>query len=121
SLVATFSGVFDQVRKAFAASSEAKREGLTASDFGVNAGIGRCGVCAGAGAIADGELSTPCPYCGGARYGYRVLSVRVAGVNVQELLATPFEQLRPHADTFGIPVSLLDAVCDLGIGSVAPG
>ncbi|HKO01842.1 MAG TPA: hypothetical protein VJ032_09130 [Thermoanaerobaculia bacterium] len=49
------------------------------------------------------------------------MSVRVAGVNVQELLATPFEQLRPHADTFGIPVSLIDAVCDLGIGYVAPG
>lgn len=121
SLVVTFTDVFDRIRKVFAASAEAKREGLTASDFGVNAGQGRCGVCAGVGAVADGDLWSPCPSCGGARYGRRVLSVRVAGVNVQELLETPFEQLRPHAVVFGIPVGLIDAVCDLGIGYVALG
>lgn len=121
SLVATFTNVFDHIRKAFAASPEAKREGLTASDFGVNSGEGRCSVCAGAGAVADGDLWMPCPSCGGTRYGHRALSVRVAGINVQELLETPFEQLCPHAATFSIPEGLIDAVCALGIGYVAPG
>jgi excinuclease ABC A subunit len=121
SLVATFSGVFDDVRKVFGASPDAKREGLTASDFGVNAGNGRCAACAGAGAVSDGDLWATCPSCGGARYGQRVLAVRVDGVNVQGLLETPFEQLRPYSETFGIPPALIDAVCELGIGYVALG
>jgi excinuclease ABC A subunit len=121
SLVATFTGVFDSVRRIFGASPAAKREGLTASDFGVNAGNGRCAWCAGAGAVADGDLWSPCPSCGGARYGRRALSVRVGGLNVQELLETPIEQLRAHASTFAIPPALIDAVCGLGIGYVALG
>jgi len=47
SLVATVTGVFDDIRKVFGDSSDAKREGLTASDFGVNAGEGRCSTCGG--------------------------------------------------------------------------
>lgn len=121
SLVATFTGVFDQVRKVFAETPEAKREGLTASDFGVNAGHGRCATCVGAGEVADGDLWAPCPSCGGARYGHLALSVRVGGLNVQELLETPFDQLHPYADTYGFPLGLIDAVCDLGIGYVALG
>ncbi|HEX8155442.1 MAG TPA: hypothetical protein VF698_20075, partial [Thermoanaerobaculia bacterium] len=121
SLVATFSGLFDDVRKVFAASPDAKREGLTASDFGVNAGNGRCDVCAGAGAVSDGDLWSTCPSCGGVRYGQRVLAVRVDGVNVQELLEIPFAQLGPYSETFGIPPALIDAVCQLGVGYVALG
>lgn len=121
SLVATFSGVFDDIRKVFGASPDAKREGLTASDFGVNAGKGRCTVCAGAGAVSDGALWSTCPSCGGARYGHGVLAVRVGGVNVQDLLETPLELLRPYSETFGIPPALIDAVCQLGIGYVALG
>ena len=121
SLVATFTGLFDDIRKVFAASPDAKREGLTASDFGVNAGNGRCDVCAGAGAVSDGDLWSTCPSCGGVRYGQRVLAVRVDGLNVQELLGTPFAQLGPYSETFGIPPALIEAVCELGIGYVALG
>jgi len=121
SLVATFTGVFDDIRKVFCSSPEAKRDGLSASDFGVNSGSGRCGICFGIGDVQDGELWSVCPSCGGARYGHRVLSVRVAGVNVQELLDTPAEQLRPHADKFHISRALIEAMCDLGIGYVALG
>jgi excinuclease ABC A subunit len=121
SLVATFTGLFDDVRRVFASSPDAKREGLTASDFGVNAGNGRCAVCAGAGSIAEGDLWSTCPSCGGTRYGQRVLAVRVNGLNVQELLETPFEQLRPYSQIFAIPAALIDAVCELGVGYVALG
>ncbi|MCU1348855.1 MAG: hypothetical protein JWO56_1885, partial [Acidobacteria bacterium] len=121
SLVATFLGLFDDIRKAFAASSDAKREGLTASDFGVNAGNGRCLICAGAGAVPDGDLWSTCPSCGGARYGQRALAVRVGGVNVQELLETPIAQLAPYSETFRVPPALIGAVCELGIGYVALG
>ncbi|HVF59748.1 MAG TPA: hypothetical protein VNJ70_08075 [Thermoanaerobaculia bacterium] len=121
SLVATFTGIFDDVRRIFAASPAAKRDGLTASDFGVNAGRGRCSICLGAGELADTELWSVCPACGGSRYGRAALSVRIAGTNVQELLEMPVERLIDWADTFRIPRLLIAAMCDLGIGYLALG
>ena len=121
SLVATFSGVFDDIRKVFGTSRAARRDGLSESDFGVNAGHGRCRVCVGAGEVADGDLWSVCPSCGGSRYGHAVLSVRIDGTNVQELLQTPVERLGACADTFHIPQGLIAAMCDMGIGYVALG
>ncbi len=121
SLVATLAGVFDDLRKVFGSSPAAKRDGLSASDFGVNAGQGRCPICLGVGEVADGDLWSVCPACGGSRYGQAALSVRVAGTNVQELLETPVERLGGCADAFHIPPRLVAAMCDLGIGYVALG
>jgi excinuclease ABC A subunit len=121
SLVATFSGMFDGIRKAFGASDAARSEGLSASDFGLNAGHGRCSICLGVGEVEDGDAWSVCPACGGARYGHAALSVRVAGVNVQELLETPADRLEGVAEAFGISRELTSAMCDLGIGYVALG
>jgi excinuclease ABC A subunit len=121
SLVATLIGVFDSIRKVLGASSDAKREGLTASDFGVNAGIGRCPVCAGVGEVGNEDIWSVCPTCGGSRYGQAALSVRIDGINIQELLETPFERLAGFAGTFGIPQRLIASICDLGIGYIALG
>ena len=121
SLVATFTNVFDGIRKVFGTSPAAKRDGLSASDFGVNAGHGRCPICLGVGEVADSDLWSVCPACGGSRYGHAALSVRIAGTNVQELLEAPVERLSDLADTFRIPQHLIIAMCDLGIGYVALG
>jgi excinuclease ABC A subunit len=121
SLVATFTGLFDDIRKVFGASPAAKRDGLSASDFGVNAGHGRCPICLGVGEVAGGDFSSVCPACGGSRYGHAALSIRVAGTNVQELLETPVECLGGRVDIFRIPQGLIVAMCDLGIGYVALG
>lgn len=121
SLVATFTGVFDEIRKVFGTSPAAKRDGLSASDFGVNAGHGRCPICLGVGEVADGDLWSLCPVCGGSRYGHAALSVRINGINVQELLETSMERLGDRADSFRIPQRLIAAMCDLGIGYVALG
>jgi excinuclease ABC A subunit len=121
SLVATYTGVFDGIRKTFGSSPAAKRDGLSASDFGVNGGHGRCAVCLGVGEVSDGDLWFPCPACGGSRYGHAALSVRIDGVNVQELLETSVERLCGCADTFRVPQRLISAMCDLGIGYVALG
>ena len=121
SLVATYTGVFDDIRKVFGTSPEAKRDGLSASDFGVNGGHGRCAICLGIGELADGDLWSVCPSCGGSRYGHAALSTRIGGMNVRELLETPAERLSPWADTFRIPQRLVAAMCDLGIGYVALG
>ena len=78
SFVATFLGLFESIRRVFAASPAAKRVGLSASDFGVNAGNGRCQTCLGAGQIGDANRASVCPLCGGSRYGHAALSVRLA-------------------------------------------
>ena len=121
SLVATFSGLFDNIRTVFAASPAAKRAGLCASDFGVNAGRGRCQTCLGAGRLDDGDKGSVCPVCGGSRYGHEALSVRVADVNVQELLNTPVDDLGSWGDLFRIPPQLTSAMVDLGLGHLALG
>jgi excinuclease ABC A subunit len=121
SLVATFMDVFDGIRKVFGTSPAAKRDGLSASDFGVNAGQGRCPICLGVGEVADGALWAVCSACGGSRYGRAALSIRIAGMNVHELLETSVEGLQEWAETFRIPQRLIVAMCDLGIGYVALG
>ena len=121
SLVATFTGVFDQIRKVFGGSPAAKKDGLSASDFGVNGGQGRCPRCLGIGDVGDGGVWSPCPSCGGARFGHAASSVRVAGVNVQELLDRPLDRLTDVAEVFRIPQNLIAVACDLGLGYVALG
>ena len=122
SLVGTFSGLFDKIRSVFAASPAAKRAGLAASDFGVNAGCGRCQTCLGAGQLDDdGDRGSVCPACGGSRYGHAALSVRVADVNVQELMDTPVDHLGSWGDLFRIPPQLISALVDLGLGHLALG
>jgi excinuclease ABC A subunit len=121
SLVATFTGIFDNIRDVFGAATSAKLEGLSASDFGVNAGGGRCSVCAGIGEVVNGDLWSVCPSCGGSRYGQAALSVRIDGFNIEELLQTPVQNLGPRAVTFGIPTGLIAAIYDLGIGYIALG
>lgn len=121
SLVATFSGMFDAIRKVFGASASARRDGLSASDFGLNAGHGRCSTCLGVGEVADGDLWSICPACGGTRYGHAALSVRVGGVNVQELLERPVDRLGTLTESFGISQRLTGAMRDLGIGYVSLG
>lgn len=121
SLVATFSEVFDGIRKVFGTSSAAKRDGLSESDFGANAGHGRCPVCLGVGEVMDGNFWSVCPACGGSRYGHAALSVRIDGTNVQELLEIPAERLGAFVHRFCIPQRLIAAMCDLGIGYVALG
>jgi excinuclease ABC A subunit len=121
SLVGTYTGVFDGIRKIFGNSPAAKRDGLSSSDFGVNGGHGRCATCLGVGEVTDGDLWSPCSTCGGSRYGHAALSVRIEGVNVQDLLETPVERLCGCADTFNVPQRLIRAMCDLGIGYIALG
>src|SRR5690606_21667042 len=73
STVATYSGVYDDLRKAYAATEEAKLRGLTASDFSYNIGSLACPRCDGTGQVTLDvqflpDVDIPCPDCGGSRY-----------------------------------------------------
>lgn len=85
STVATLLGLADDLRTIFANSAEARRAGLNATDFGWNAGRGRCQTCLGLGEVEDGEQWVSCPHCGGRRNGEEALSVRVEGLSIADL------------------------------------
>jgi len=96
STVSTLLGVADDIRRIFGKSDEARRAGLTATDFGLNKGSGRCQTCLGLGEVEDGDRWASCPHCGGRRFGEEALGVRVEGLNVAELLERAVEKLLDH-------------------------
>lgn len=86
-----YTGAYDHVRELFAMTEEARRQGLNASAFSFNAGVGRCERCKGMGYekiemqfLTD--LFVRCPECEGRRFQAHVLAVRYAGRSVGEIL-----------------------------------
>lgn len=96
STVATVLDLAEEIRLIFGKSNEASKANLTAKDFGLNAGNGRCQTCLGLGEIEDEGEGIPCPHCGGKRFGEEVLGIQVEGVNVAELLEIPISKLIDH-------------------------
>ena len=122
SIVATFLGVADAIRAAFGSSSQARGAGLSSSDFGLNAGAGRCQLCLGIGEVAEHDQWTTCPVCGGTRFGQDALSVRVDDMSISDLLDVPAAALRVRAPAFlSEHLAVLAAMTDLGIGHVSLG
>lgn len=99
STVATLLGLAEDLRRIFGKSVEAHRAGLTATDFGLNAGRGRCQTCLGLGEVEDGDRWVSCPHCGGRRFGEEALGVRVEGLNVADLLDLSIIELQEHPFT----------------------
>ncbi|MFJ5215681.1 ABC transporter [Streptomyces sp. NPDC088354] len=91
--LATYTGLFDAVRKLFAATEDARRRGWKAGRFSFNVTGGRCETCQGEGFVAVELLFlpgtyAPCPVCHGDRYNEETLGVRYRGRNVAEVLGT---------------------------------
>ncbi|RKH44197.1 hypothetical protein D7Y23_28050 [Corallococcus sp. AB050B] len=122
SIVATFLELAERLRTVFGASVQARSAGLSASDFGLNAGQGRCQFCLGLGEVAEHELWTTCPVCGGLRYGQEALSVQVEGMSIGDLLALPVSSLRKKLPSFlATQAGVLEEMEELGIGHVSLG
>ena len=122
SAVATLLGVADNLREVFGRSSEAKRLGLKPTDFGWNAGQGRCRMCLGLGEVEDGGGWVICPHCGGRRFGEEVLSVRLHGHSVADVLELSVEELLVHplSDEVGWR-PLFELLVDLDLGYLTLG
>lgn len=89
--LATYTGLFDQVRKLFAATKDAKKRRYDAGRFSFNVAKGRCEHCAGEGFVMVELLFlpsvyAPCPTCEGARYNAETLEVTYRGKNIAEVL-----------------------------------
>lgn len=89
--LATYTGLFDHVRKLFAATPDARRRRFDAGRFSFNVAQGRCGACEGEGFVSVELLFmpsvyAPCPACHGARYNEATLKVRWHEKNIAEVL-----------------------------------
>ncbi|WP_392398925.1 excinuclease ABC subunit A [Corynebacterium lehmanniae] len=112
STLATYTGLFDGVRKLFAGTDEAKRRKWTVSRFSYNVKQGQCPTCGGAGKI-EVELVflpgsyTTCPDCGGARYNDETLEVTWEGLTIAQVLELTVDEA---ADVFADEPKILRAV-----------
>ncbi|WP_069768854.1 excinuclease ABC subunit UvrA [Streptomyces sp. LUP30] len=119
--LATYTGLFDVVRKVFAATDAARARGYGAGRFSFNVSGGRCETCQGEGFVSVELLflpSTyaPCPDCGGARYNPATLEVAYRDRNIAQVLDLTVEAAAGFfADTPAVSRSLA-ALLDVGLG-----
>ncbi|MER5869369.1 excinuclease ABC subunit UvrA [Streptomyces sp. NPDC002044] len=119
--LATYTGLFDVVRRLFAAAPQARARGWKPGRFSFNVPGGRCETCQGEGFVSVELLflpSTyaPCPACAGARYNPETLEVRYGGLDIAEVLGLTVEAA---ADFFArVPAAArsLRALEDIGLG-----
>ncbi len=123
---ATYTGVFDHVRKLFAQTTEARVRGYLPGRFSFNVRGGRCEACAGDGTIKIEmqflpDVYVPCEVCHGARYNTDTLQVRYKGKTIADVLAMPIEE----AAGFFRPIPAihrhLQTLVDVGLGYVRLG
>ncbi len=93
---ATYTGVFDHVRKLYAATNEAKVRGYLPGRFSFNVKGGRCEACSGDGTIKIEmhflpDVYVPCEVCKGARYNRETLEIRFKGMTIADVLNMPCE------------------------------
>lgn len=118
--LATYTGLFDQVRKLFAATPEARERGFDAGQFSFNVAKGRCPACEGEGFVSVELLFmpsvfAPCPTCHGARYNPQTLAVTWQGLNIAQVLQLSVEQALPvFAGQPGVRRSL-EVLRDIGL------
>lgn len=124
--LATYTGLFDVVRKVFAATDAARERGYGVGRFSFNVAGGRCETCQGEGFVSVELLflpSTyaPCPDCGGARYNPETLHVTYHGRNIAEVLDLTVEAAAEFfADTPAVARSLRTLI-DVGLGYLSLG
>ena len=123
---ATYTGVFDHVRKLFASTPEAKMRGYLQGRFSFNVKGGRCEACAGDGTIKIEmnflpDVYVPCEVCHGARYNRETLEVHYKGKTISDVLDMPIEEA---VDFFAAIPAInrhLTTLVEVGLGYVRLG
>jgi excinuclease ABC subunit A len=123
---ATYTGVFDNVRKLFAETTEAKVRGYGPGRFSFNVKGGRCENCAGDGTIKIEmnflpDVYVPCEVCKGARYNRETLEVHYKGKTISEVLEMPIEEAAGFFEAIPAIHRHLKTLVDVGLGYVRLG
>jgi excinuclease ABC subunit A len=123
---ATYTGVFDHVRKLFAATVEAKIRGYQPGRFSFNVKGGRCEACSGDGTIKIEmqflpDVYVPCEVCHGARYNTDTLQVHYKGKTIAEVLDMPIEEAAEFFEPVPAIHRHLKTLVDVGLGYVRLG
>lgn len=123
---ATYTGVFDHIRKLFADTQESKARGYQQGRFSFNVKGGRCEACSGDGTLKIEmnflpDVYVSCEVCHGARYNRETLQVKYKGKSIAEVLEMPISE---GAEFFKAITSIsryLDTLVDVGLGYVRLG
>ncbi len=120
---ATFTGVFDDIRKLFAETPDAKVRGFGAGRFSFNVQGGRCEECKGAGVKVIEmnflpSVSVVCDACRGRRYGEDTLAVRYRGKTICDVLEMPISEAYEFFGAHPKIAPALKALVDVGLGYV---
>lgn len=123
---ATYIGIFDEIRKLFAQSADARRLGFDAGRFSFNTAAGHCESCKGTG-YRKQEMdflppcTVPCDTCRGARYNSRTLQVRYKGKNIAEVLDMNMEDAAVFFENQPRLAEPLRLLCETGLGYLTLG
>jgi excinuclease ABC subunit A len=123
---ATYTGVFDKIRKLFAETQEAKVRGYQQGRFSFNVKGGRCEVCAGDGTIKIEMHFLPdvyvnCETCDGARYNRETLEIRYRGKSISDVLNMPVSEALEFFDRQPTILRHIQSLADVGLGYVRLG
>ncbi|HEY1639855.1 MAG TPA: excinuclease ABC subunit UvrA [Streptosporangiaceae bacterium] len=123
---ATYTGVFDHVRKLFAQTTEAKVRGYQPGRFSFNVKGGRCEACSGDGTIKIEmqflpDVYVPCEVCHGARYNTDTLQVHYKGKTIADVLQMPIEEGAEFFEPVPAIHRHLKTLVDVGLGYVRLG
>jgi len=123
---ATYTGVWDKIRKLFAETSEAKVRGYGPGRFSFNVKGGRCESCSGDGTLKIEmnflpDVYVPCEVCKGARYNRETLEVHFKGKTVADVLDMPIEHAAEFFEAIPAISRHLRTLVDVGLGYVRLG
>ncbi|MCI5066424.1 excinuclease ABC subunit UvrA [bacterium] len=123
---ASYLKIFDEIRKLFASTVEAKARGWTQSFFSYNSGKGRCPECRGLGRTQLemsflSEAHVTCDHCRGERYGDEALSIHYQGHTIADVLRMTFEEAKEVFSAHQKIHRIVHTTCELGLGYLALG
>ncbi|MDO5738683.1 MAG: excinuclease ABC subunit UvrA [Ornithinimicrobium sp.] len=123
---ATYTGVFDHVRKLFASTQEAKVRGYLPGRFSFNVKGGRCEACSGDGTLKIEmnflpDVYVPCEVCNGKRYNRETLEVHFKGKTIAEVLDMPIEEASEFFAAVPVISRHLTTLVQVGLGYVRLG
>jgi excinuclease ABC subunit A len=123
---ATYLKIYDDIRKLFASTAEAKRLGVTSRDFSFNVAGGRCEKCAGTGSVTIemhfmADLEVTCDHCDGRRFQSHILAIRFARMNIDQVLDLTVDDAIKFFSHHKSILKRLEALSAVGLGYVRLG